>query len=136
MLSREMLRDMCMNSRTTITKFTKKYNLTRRAAKDRIGALERGLGLYYTLELDYEMLNFNTLHILHLSFNKKPKLEDLKTIFIKSKIVQFAATTKGDFDMIIFALAKNSKEYFKWEIGLWVSLSKYMVLNPIHQRQL
>lgn len=126
-ISKKMLRDLCMNSRTTITEFTKKYNLTRRNAKERILSLERELGLHYTLELDYRLMKFDTMHIFRLNFNKKPKPEDMRSIFAKSRVVQFAATTKGDFDMLILALAKNSNEYFEWEIGLSLALAKYGV---------
>ncbi len=123
--SRKILRELCTDSRTTVTKLAKKYGIPRNSVKGRITALEKELGLHYTLELDYERLHFTTLHILRIKFSKKPKSKELKPIFTRSKIVQLAITTKGDFDMVVVALARDSKEYFKWEFGLWIALSKY-----------
>lgn len=126
-LSRKILRDLCTDSKVTITELSRKYGLSRAAIKDRITALEKELGLQYTLELDYEQLKFSSLHILRLRFDKKPKPkpDQLKSFFEQSKIVQLAITTKGEFDMVIMALAKDSKEYFKWEVGLWTKLAKF-----------
>ncbi len=124
-LSRSILQDLCKDSRITITELSKKYKISRNSVKERIMSLEKELGLKYTLELNYDSLGFATLHVLHARFSKKPKPSEVKDAFANSKVVQFAAITEGDFDMIIFALTKESKDYFKWEIALWTSLAKY-----------
>ena len=126
-LSKRILRELCTNSRVTITELSKKYKLSRKSANERIKALEKELGLKYVLELNYAAAGFTTLRILKVKFKKMPGLEILKNVLSESKIVQFAATTKGHFDMIIFTLAKESREYFKWEVGLCTLLAKYGV---------
>ncbi len=126
-LSRSILRDLCTNSRVSITELSEKHNISRKIAKDRIVALEKEFGLKYTLELDYEALGFASLHVLHVNFSKKPKPEELREIFAKSKAIQFAALTEGEFDMVLFVLTKEPKDYFKWEMGIWLLLSKYGV---------
>lgn len=126
-LSKNILRELCTNSRVSITELSEKYKVSRKIAKERIVALEKEFGLKYTLDLDYEALGFASLHALHVKFAKKPNPDILRATFSKSKAVQFAAITEGDFDMVLFVLTKEPKDYFKWEIAFWLALAKYGV---------
>ncbi len=125
LLSRKILRDLCTNSRSTVTELAAKYGITRKMVRSRITALEKEFGLKYTLELDYEKLGFLPLHIVKIRFLRRVRIEDLRSAFANDRLVQFAATTKGDFEMLVFILAKGSKEYFLWETTLWESLARY-----------
>ncbi len=126
-ISRKLLRDLCTNSRITITELSKKYELSRKVVTTRIAALETELGIRYLLELNYEALGFTTLHIAYFKFLKRPKAEKLRTVLEKSNVVQLAVATKGDIDMVVFALARHSIEYFNWEVGIQLSLAEYGV---------
>ena len=124
-LSRKLVRELCTNSRVSITELAARYGLSRKMVRDRLAALERELGIRYTLELNYEALGFATLHLVKVRFSEKVEPKALEEVLGRSRVVQLAATTTGAFDMIIFALARNLREYFKWEIGLWTQFSKY-----------
>lgn len=126
-LSRQILRDLCTNSRITVSDLSKKYNITWHSIKGRIKALEDEYGLLYTLELNYEALGMTTMHVVNIKCTKKPKIEELMEICKKSKNVQLAVTTKGDCDIVIFALAEAPRAYYMWEISLMISLAKYGV---------
>lgn len=127
-LSRHILRELCMNSRVTITELAKKFSISRHVITERIEVLEKEFGLRYTIEPNYEALGFNDLHVVRLKFNKKPKPDVLKEIFAKSRVAQLVAITmNGDLDAIIFAVAKSPTEYSGWETALNMTLSKYGV---------
>jgi DNA-binding Lrp family transcriptional regulator len=124
-LSREILRELCTNSRVTITELADKYKVSRHAVKERITALEREFGILYTIEPNYIKFGFSALHVVRLKFSKMPKPAEAAQILSNSRIAQFAAITKGDFNMIVFAVAKNSVEYSQWEAALDLSFGKY-----------
>jgi DNA-binding Lrp family transcriptional regulator len=124
-LSRSILRDLCTNSRITITELSEKYKISRHSVADRIAALEKTLGLHFMLQFNYEKLGLGALHVLNVKFTKKPRPQDIRKIFLTSKVAQLVATTKGDFDLIVFALAENSAKYFEFEVALSLHLSKY-----------
>ena len=125
LLSRHILRDLCMDSRVTITELAEKYTVSRHVVKERIEALEREFALRYTIEPNYMALGFTEMHLLRMKFNKKPKPADLASIFAKSRVAQLVFTAKGDFDGVIFAVAKSPMEYSQWETALYGALSKY-----------
>ncbi len=124
-LSRGILRDLCTNSRVTVTELAKKYGITRKMVKDRIDALESELGLKYTLELDYEKLGFAPPNIVRVKLKKKMGAAVLRSILARSDAIQFAVTTNGQFDMLAFVMVKTSMEYYKWEMWFWLALAKY-----------
>lgn len=124
-LSRQILRELCTNSRVTITELAKKYKISRHIATERIKALEREFGLYYTIEPNYEALGFSTMHVLRIKFDSPPKAAEMREIFQKSKIAQLVFTTKGDFDAVIIAVGKSSIEYAQWETALNAKFAKY-----------
>lgn len=126
-LSRRIVRELCTDSRISVTDLTKKLGASRITIAQRIKSLETELGLLFTLEIDHEALGFTRLHILYLKFTKKPKPAELKRVFADDRIVQLVVTARGDFDLVVFAITKSSKEYFNWEIGLLISLARYGV---------
>ena len=125
LLSRHILRDLCMDSRVTITELAQKYTVSRHVVKERVEALEREFGLRYTIEPNYAALGFTELHILRMKFKKKAQPDSLSSIFAKSRVAQLVFTTKGDFDGVIFAVAKSPMEYSQWETALYGVLSRY-----------
>lgn len=137
-LSRHILRDLCTDSRVTITELAQKYNVSRHVVKERIQALEKEFSLYYTIEPNYTEFGFSTIHAVRISLEKVPKAEDVAEIFKNSRIAQFVATTDGDFDVLVFAVAKNTVEYSQWESALDPAFGKYGIslgqseVNAIH----
>ncbi len=133
-LGRRIVRELCTNSRVSVTELTKKFGVSRITIARRIRSLTSELGLMFTLEINYGALGFTRLHILYMNFAKKPKPSELKHLFANDNVVQLAATTKGDFDLLILATTKTSKEYFNWEIGQFVMLARYGV--TIHSSEI
>lgn len=129
-LSRKILRALSDNSRITLTTLSEKLGASRYMVKERLVALEKEFALHYTIEPDYAKLGFTTPHVIRIKLEKKPKsseIKELEALFSKSRAAQFVALTEGNFDMLIFALAKTSTEYIRWETSLDLILSKYGV---------
>ncbi len=126
-LSRQMLRELCTDSRATITELSGKLRITRHIAKKRIESLERDLGLKYALDLNYNALGFTKMHLYYLKFSKKPDQSAIEEFMSKSDMVQLAMMTKGDFDVVMFVLASNEEEYAKWHLSIALDLAKYGV---------
>ncbi len=125
LLSRYVLRELCTNSRVTITELSEKYKVSRHVIKERINALEKEFGLRYTIEPNYNELGYNTIHVLRSSFKKKPSNQEIKEILHNSRVAQFVATAEGYFELIVFAIAKNPAEYSQWENAFNAKFAKY-----------
>jgi DNA-binding Lrp family transcriptional regulator len=126
-LGKKIVRELCTDSRISVTDLTKKLGVSRITIAQRIRSLTKELGLLFTLELDYDTLGFSRQHVMYLNFAKKPNPAELKRLFENDNIVQLAVATKGDFDLILFAITKTSKEYFNWEIKQFISMARYGV---------
>ncbi len=124
-LSRRILRELCMDSRVTITELSNKFNISRPIIAKRIEAMEKELGLYYTIEPDYKALGLGAMTAIYLKFRKKPPEELLSRWLTRSKMVQLSLKTEGDFDMLLFSLAENDEEFAKWSLNIGVNFSDY-----------
>ena len=130
-MERKILRELCVNSRIPLSEISKKFGIPRYLASKYIKDLEKKLGLHYTLELYPEALGVTTIHTIRIKFQKMPSeayiLESLKD----SRIAQFVAITEGDFDLLIFAIARSTKEYAQWELAIQLKFAEYGIyLRP------
>ena len=126
-LSRKILRELCTDSRVNVTELSKRLGVSRFVVARHIQSLEKELGLRYTMSLNYNALGFTKMNLYHMTFSKKPNDATLEAAFSKSKAVQLALRTKGDFDVVLFVLAGNEEEYAKWHLSLALEFSKYGV---------
>ncbi|MEM0087240.1 MAG: winged helix-turn-helix transcriptional regulator [Candidatus Micrarchaeaceae archaeon] len=120
-----VLRELCNNSRISASELSRKLGISRYLASRIVSSLEAKFGLRYTLELNYRLLGFPTMHVMYLSFSRKPKPEDLAKLISGSSRIQFFATAKGDFDALAFVLAKDPVEYSQLEVALQAALIGY-----------
>jgi DNA-binding Lrp family transcriptional regulator len=125
--TREILRELCMNSRITITELSEKLSISRSAVSKRISALEEELGLRYTIDIERRALGFGTFVIYYLSFKKKPPEKVVKSWLEKSEMVQLAVKTSGNFDLVLFVLPIDDEKFAKWNLGIGLEFSDYGV---------
>ncbi|MEM3555606.1 MAG: winged helix-turn-helix transcriptional regulator [Candidatus Micrarchaeia archaeon] len=104
-----------MNSRVTITDIAHKLNCSRNAVKRRIDFLGNELKIKYVTELDERELGFAYNYIIRAKLKKPIDKNTLLNYLKHDPVPQFAAFTKGDFDLIIYATAKTHNEYCEWE---------------------
>lgn len=125
-ITRKILRMLSDDSRISITKMAKKLNLSRRTVTLRLKKIEGAFNVNYTLDLDEAKLGFENPHLILVKFLKKADHRAIKEAICDSYIVQFAATVKGSYDLIVYASAHSALEYMNWDRGLRSKfLSKY-----------
>lgn len=124
-LTRAVLRELCMNSRVTITELSEKLGASRPIISRRIESLERELGLHYTLDLDYKALGLGEMVVYYISFKKKPPDSVVEDFLKNSPMVQLAVRTKGDFDLVMFVLASIDEKFAIWDLNVGLALSDY-----------
>lgn len=122
-----LLMTLSMNARMSIAKVAKITGIDEQTAYSRIKALEKKLGIKYLLEVDIEKLGYTTYLILVKFDTEVPSLTELQAVFSKEFKVQFAALTKGNYDVLAYILDENSvkAEDSLWKIMSETSLSKY-----------
>ncbi|MCW6159500.1 MAG: Lrp/AsnC family transcriptional regulator [Candidatus Micrarchaeales archaeon] len=105
----ELLQILSMNARADISYLGKKIlGYEKSETYYRIKQLEKNLDLRYFAEIDVEKLGYLRFLIMVKFTENFPKLEELKAILEREPLVQLAVITKGDYDLIIYALAKNT----------------------------
>ncbi len=124
-LSRKILRELCMNSRVTVTELSKNLGVSRPIITKHIQSLEREFGLKYTIDLNYRELGLGGMTVYYISFAKKPPESVIELWLKKSNMIQLALKTRGDFDLVIFVLASNDEEFAKWNLNIGLDFSDY-----------
>ncbi len=126
-IDKKILMCLSMNARMPMSKMAKIVGISEQNAYYRVKALEKKFGIRYLLELDMEKLGFTTYFILIKFEGDIPSPEELKQVFNNESRVQFAATMKGDYDLLAYVLDENSlnAEDNLWKIMSDTSLMKY-----------
>ena len=115
-----LLTSMSMNSRLPMSRVSKLANLNEQTAYSRVKNLERRLGIKYLLQIDVERLGFTAYLILVKFEGPIPDPLIIKRVLESEPRVQFAAMTKGEYDLIIYVLDESSA---KAEDNLWKIMS-------------
>lgn len=114
-LSRRILRELCIDSRVTISELSRKLGVSRPMIARHIESLERELGLSYALELDYRKLGLVKMYLYYVKFTRKPNAAELRSFLEKSDRVQLALSTRGQFDLAVFAYQGDEEEFAIWD---------------------
>jgi DNA-binding Lrp family transcriptional regulator len=126
-LSRTLIRLMSEDSRISIFDLSKKLGVSRRTVKLKLMALEKLLGIRYTIEFNEGALGLTSPHLIHVRFTEKPDWDYVKKLLESSYIPQLAVVTKGTYDMFIYANAVKGSEYLYWDRRMQIMLSRYGV---------
>ena len=126
-VTRKILRCLSEDSRISILELSKKINVSRRTAREKLDKAEKELGLHYITELNQPALNLTNPHMIWIKFTKTPDYNEIAKLLSSSYIPQLAVVTKGNFDMFIYANAITSGEYVHWDKHVQMLLSKYRV---------
>jgi len=98
-----------MNGRAHASAIAKKAGLSVSATEYRIERLEHRYGIRYLAELNTHKLGF-IQYVLFVKFGDvHPGIEEARTAASEEPKVQFAALTKGDYDMVMYILDENSE---------------------------
>ncbi len=117
----KILTALSMNSRISMKRLSEIAGINESTAHYKVSALEKKFGIRYISEIDTEKLGFTTYLILVKFEEGLPTSKEAVEVLKKEPRIQFAAATKGDFDMVIYLLDENSRSA---EDNLWKIMSE------------
>jgi len=122
---RAVLRVLSEDARASISDISKTARCSRSVASKYVKELEEEFGLHYTIDFKKDAIGLTYRYILWVKFATKPPKEKLIELFKEDNMVQFAAFTDGDFDMVVEAETNTGKNYILWETALAYKLVEY-----------
>ncbi|MDE1825422.1 MAG: hypothetical protein KGH61_02990 [Candidatus Micrarchaeota archaeon] len=105
-----ILTNLSMNGRISRNKIAQRLGLKRTAAEYQIKKVEQKYGIEYLAEIDVNKLGYLEFIILIKFDGKIPEREEIKMVE-KEPIVQFCATLKGEYDLMLYVLTENDFEH-------------------------
>ena len=124
-----LLKALSMNGRISMSVLGKLVGLKETAILLQVKKLERRYDIKYMAEVDTTKLGYIQFLITVKFLNERPKIEELKKILSEEAGVQLAFLTKGDFDLMMYVLAKNSEEINLLVLGLRTKLDYKALWN-------
>lgn len=106
-VDKKILMCLSMNARMSISKLAKLVGVGVQTAYNRTKSLEKRFDIKYILEIDVEKLGF-IRYLISIKFEEnKPKIEELERAFEGEYRIQFAVTTKGEYDVVMYYVDEN-----------------------------
>jgi DNA-binding Lrp family transcriptional regulator len=124
--SKNILQAMSEDCRQSMASLAKKLHCAPKTVKKKLSKLEDEYDIRYTLELDENMLGFTARYFLLFRFSRPIDEKTILKVLKKWKYPQFAALTKGDFDLVIYLLTKTHLEFVNWVNYFRQELSGYI----------
>ena len=110
-IERKILKILSMNGRASYSFIGKLTGLTASAAYNRVKILEKKYDISYIPEIDAQKLGYlSYIVFIKLIDNKLPPVKELKNVLENEPRIQLAITTTGDYDLILFFLAKDNRD--------------------------
>lgn len=107
----KFLKILSMNARADLSHLGKKYlKLKPAAVFYRVKQIEQKYNIKYISEINTEKLGFREFLISVKFVSDRPKTDELKKVISAEPMIQLAAMTKGDFDVVLYALARTTEE--------------------------
>ncbi len=125
---RAILRMLSEDARTPITALAEYARCSRNTALSNLKLIEEEFGVRYVIEFNKEILGLSQRHILKIKYGSKPNLNEIVSLLAEDSTIQFAASTKGNFDLLIYAESDSGYKYMQWETALALKLAPY---NPV-----
>ncbi|HVC58490.1 MAG TPA: hypothetical protein VND15_03385 [Candidatus Acidoferrales bacterium] len=124
LLTRKMVRLLSYDSRITVSELADQLHMSRGTAASKLGAIEKHLKMDYTLEFDPVKLGLVNPHVILVRFRKPPDYLDVARVLSQSYVTQFAARTRGSYDLLVYANAYSLPEYLTWDMRMRAQLMK------------
>ncbi len=108
-----ILEELSRNSRCLLKGIAAKAGVSIQTISSRLTILEKKMKLKYTVELDLQKAGCSQQYFVRVNFKEgaKPTAAQLRSIFSKNPFVQFAALTKGDFDLFLWSASPSPADY-------------------------
>ncbi len=121
-LSEKIFKELTENSRLPEAKIAKKLKCAPKTVKNRIKRLD----VDYVLELDKKKLGLTNEYFIFIKLKSDIPRQEIQNYINKKDIIQFAALTKGDFDLFLYVLTKDNNEYDDFEFDLRLKFEEYI----------
>ena len=105
-----ILTALSMNGRISLPMLSKILGLSVNATDWQVRSIERRYGIKYVPEIDVTKFGYMQFFLAVRFPDKKPPIEELKKILSNEPRIQVAMTLKGEYDLLICALAKTISE--------------------------
>ncbi|HUY70328.1 MAG TPA: Lrp/AsnC family transcriptional regulator [Candidatus Baltobacteraceae bacterium] len=102
-----ILMNLSMNGRISHKTIAQRIGLKPTAAEYQIRKVEQKYGIKYIAEMDVDKLGYLEFIILIKFKDKKPATIEIKEVLNNQPSVQFCATLKGDYDLMLYALTEK-----------------------------
>jgi len=126
-VSMKIIRELCMDGRIPVSILAKRVGAARSTVIRKLKFLEREIGLRYTIEFNTQKLGLPFCYLISVRLRREFPPNELAELLSKSKIPQFAAICKGEFDLLIYATAKTNIDYIRWEYDVRSTLEDDLV---------
>ncbi|MDE1822771.1 MAG: AsnC family transcriptional regulator [Candidatus Micrarchaeota archaeon] len=103
----KLLTALSMNARLPMARLAEIAGINEQTAHSRVEALEKRLGIKYLLEIDVEKLGYIQYLILIKFDDTIPTTEELRRTIANEPRIQFVATTKGEYDVVVYVIDEN-----------------------------
>lgn len=104
----KLLMALSMNARMPGPRLARIAGISEQTVYSRVKSLEKRYGIRYLAETDMFKLGFLEYIVFVKFTNKYPEIEEMKRAASEEAKVQFAAVTKGDYDMIMYIFDESS----------------------------
>ncbi len=109
---------LSMNARLSAKNIGKIVGVPAATAYAKTKKLEKDYGIDYTTQFLLAPLGYRAFMVFAKFLDKKPSAEELKKAFGKEPKIQYAASTKGEYDIIAYLLDSTSTEAAKTVLNL------------------
>jgi DNA-binding Lrp family transcriptional regulator len=120
-----ILRELSANSRVSLLKLSKMLGCSYVTIGKIIRKLNEELDIKYVLELDFEKLGFQQMHILLVKFNMKISKDQIKKLVKDDNSIIAAYLTQGQYNMVVIAAENNPINYLLWEFGFIQRITEF-----------
>ncbi|HVC58274.1 MAG TPA: Lrp/AsnC family transcriptional regulator [Candidatus Acidoferrales bacterium] len=102
-----ILMNLSMNGRISHKTIAQRIGLKPTAAEYQIRKVEQKYGVSYLAEIDVNKLGYLEFVMLIKFEGARPSNENIRETLAKNPMVQMCATLKGEYDLLIYALAES-----------------------------
>ncbi len=120
-----LLMSLYEDSRASLRGLGKRFKISYHVINSVLEELEDKYDIKYTLELDETRLGFVEGKIITIKFGIKPGIDFIKERIRKDFFIQDAYLAEGDFDLLLYVVGVEPKDFQKWQWTLRMGLSKY-----------
>ena len=124
-----ILRALSMNGRISMSVLGHITSLKETTVSSQVKKIEKKYNIKYLAEIDATKLGYIRFLITVKFLDNLPSADELKGILAKEPRVQLAFMTKGEVDLMLYALAKDSEEITFLVLGLRTKVDYNAVWN-------